>query len=108
MGCYISAYSSVLHSLLEVVDQYKYGMMSSIAQEIVGVVSFVAYLKMMPWNQKSIVWMEIIDTVCLFLFLVADVLIVKKMKWFDGVWKGKALFLPSTDVPFFPFCKMLI
>ena len=89
VGTYISAYSSVLHSLLEVADHYRYGMMSDIAQEIVGVISFVAYLKIFPKQQKSIVWVEIIDTICLFLFLVADLMVAKKMKWFDGFWKGK-------------------
>lgn len=90
VGTYISAYSSVLHDLLEVVDQFKYGMISTIAQEIVGVISFVAYLKITPGNQKSIVWVEIIDTILLFLFLIADILVVKKMKWFNGFWKGKS------------------
>ena len=64
-------------------------MISDIAQEIVGVISFVAYLNIFPKQQKSIVWVEIIDTICLFLFLVADLMIAKKMKWFDGFWKGK-------------------
>lgn len=78
-------------------------MMSKIAQEIVGVITFVAYLKIMPGQQKSIVWMEIIDTICLFLFLIADLMVTKKMKWFDGFWKGKIFFLGHELYLPFPF-----
>ena len=85
---YISSYSTVLHSLLEVTDHYRYGMYSSIAGEITGIGGFLAYLRINPYARKSIVWVEAIDTIWCLVYLIIDVVVAKKMKWFDGFWKG--------------------
>ena len=84
----LSSFSTILHSLLEVADHYKYSMYSTILGEITGVGTFVAYLKINPYARKSIVWVEVIDTVLEFLWLIGDILIVKHMKWFNGFSKG--------------------
>lgn len=88
IGTYIGSFSTVLHSLLEVTDHYEYGMYSGIVGEIIGVFGFLTYIKVNPGAQKSIVWMEAIDTVIVAVFLGIDLLVTKKMKWFDDFWKG--------------------
>ena len=89
IGTYIEAYSTVLHSLLEVTDHAGYGMYSDVLGNITGVLSFFIYIKSNPGAQKSIVWVEIIWTSLELINLVIDLLVTKRMKWFDDFWKGK-------------------
>lgn len=95
VGTYIGAFSTVLHSLLEVMDHYKYSMLSSVASEITSVIAFLAYLIFDMHGQKSIVWLGVIHSVTTILFLVIDVTVTKRRKWFGDVWKGR---LPNEDL----------
>jgi Na+-driven multidrug efflux pump len=88
IGTYLGAFSDVLHSLLEVTDHYNYSMYSDVVGNIVGVLAFFAYVNINPGNEKSIVWVEVIDTVIILVFLFVDLYVTKRMKWFDDFWKG--------------------
>ena len=88
VGTYIGAFSQVLHNLLEVTDHAGYGMYSGVVSEIVSVLGFFFYIKLNPDSPKSIVWVELIWTILVVVFLVIDLLVTKRMKWFDGFWKG--------------------
>jgi hypothetical protein len=88
VGTYIGAFSTVLHSLLEVSDHAGYGMYSGVLAEITGFLTFLSYIRVNPGGQKSIVWVEIIDTGLTVVFLIIDLAVTKRMKWFDGFWKG--------------------
>jgi len=88
IGTYIEAFSTVLHSLLEVTDNYGYGMKSGVVHNIVSVLGFFIYVKVNPEAQKSIVWVETIWTVMTFVFLAIDLFVSKRMKWFDDFWNG--------------------
>jgi DMSO/TMAO reductase YedYZ heme-binding membrane subunit len=63
-------------------------MYSGVLAEITGFLSFFSYIKMNPAGAKSIVWVEIIDTILALIFLIIDLAVTKRMKWFDGFWKG--------------------
>lgn len=88
IGTYIGSFSTVLHSLLEVTDHAGYGMYSGVISDIVGVLGFFIYIKINPASPKSIVWVEIIWTIMELVFLVIDLLVTKRMRWFDDFWKG--------------------
>ena len=88
IGTYIGCYSSVLHSLLEVTDHAGYGMKSGVIHSVVGVLGFFIYVKVNPDAQKSIVWVEVIWTIMALAFLAIDLLVAKRMKWFEDFWKG--------------------
>jgi len=88
VGTYLDSFSYILHSMLEVTDHYRYSTYSSMLGSISGVGTFVAYLKINPNARKSIVWVEVIDTVLSFFWLIGEILIVKHMKWFKGFSKG--------------------
>lgn len=95
VGTYIGSFSTVLHSLLEVTDHAGYGMKSSIAGNIAGLLSFFVYIKVSPDSPKSIVWVEIIWTILEVVILAIDLLVTKQMRWFDDFWKGA--FLKKTE-----------
>ena len=88
-GTYFQALSTVLHSLLEVMDQYNYCMKSSVAGEITVVIGFLSYLMINPRAEKSIVWLGVILSTQQLVFLVIDLVVTKQKKWFDFVWKGR-------------------
>jgi tryptophan-rich sensory protein len=97
---YISAYSTVLHSLLEVTDHAGYGMKSGVAHNIMSVILFFIYLQINPNGYKSLVVVNIIWTVLAILFLIIDLLVVKKKKWFDDFWKGKRIYISLLVLAF--------
>ena len=102
VGTYIESYSTVLHSLLEVSDHYGYGTKSEMVHNLAGVLGFFLYVKANPAGQKSIVMVEVIWTCLTFAFLIIDLMVAKRMKWFDDFWKG--MFLPALCI----VCKQIL
>jgi len=88
---YIEAFSWVLHTLLEVTDHAGYGTKSGCAHNIISVIAFYLYLKINPeakGDGTSLVSVSIMWFVLSIVFLIIDLVVVKKKRWFDDFWKG--------------------
>ena len=81
----------MIHSLLEVTDHAGYGMKSGVAHNIISVIGFFLYLEYNRYHNvsSSLVIVNIIWTILVIVFLIIDLLVIKKKKWFDDFWKGK-------------------
>ena len=66
-------------------------MKSGVAHNIISVIGFFLYLEYNRYHNvsSSLVIVNIIWTILVIVFLIIDLLVIKKKKWFDDFWKGK-------------------